>query len=147
MSRYRRLRIADTEGTDSDFSGALAIGAHPDSELEFEDGAATAEAELAEQIADRYPNLELGDTVEEEASDAPEPDDSVEDADEDGDEGDQVLPEPPIEPDEYSVDELRDELDDADYSDGQLDAIEAAEQEDGSPRSTALDAIDAAREA
>ena len=51
---------------------------------------------------------------------------------------------PPVDPGEYSVDELRDHLADHDYTANELDALAEAER-DGDDRTTALDAIDAAR--
>lgn len=54
-------------------------------------------------------------------------------------------PEAPFDPTELTVASVRSNLDEEDYSDGELDAIEAAERA-GEERSTALDAIDAARE-
>jgi len=50
----------------------------------------------------------------------------------------------PVDPGEYSVDELRDHLADQDYTADELDALAEAER-DGDDRTTALDAIDAAR--
>jgi hypothetical protein len=52
--------------------------------------------------------------------------------------------EPPIDPGAYSVAELRDHLADANYDEPALDAIAAAER-GRDDRTTALDAIDAAR--
>jgi hypothetical protein len=51
----------------------------------------------------------------------------------------------PVDPAAHSVPELEDALADGDFSDAELDAIEEAERTDGSPRTTALDAIDAHR--
>ena len=48
--------------------------------------------------------------------------------------------EPPVDPTELTVDELRDALTAGDYSDAELGAIQAAE-EAGDSRSTALDAV------
>lgn len=53
----------------------------------------------------------------------------------------------PFDPDEYSVSELQDELESRDLSGDELDALEAAERSrDNGPRSTALSAIESARE-
>jgi hypothetical protein len=49
-----------------------------------------------------------------------------------------------VDPGAFSVAELRDHLADADYDEDDLDALAAAER-DGDDRTTALDAIDAAR--
>jgi hypothetical protein len=51
----------------------------------------------------------------------------------------------PFDPDGYSVDELETKLSEGDYSADELDALSDAESE-GANRTTALDAIDAARE-
>jgi hypothetical protein len=56
-----------------------------------------------------------------------------------------TVAEPPLNPDEFSVDALEEALADADYSDAELDAIADAEAA-GEDRTTAHDAIDAARE-
>lgn len=53
-------------------------------------------------------------------------------------------PAAPFDPAEYSVDELEDALAADDYSAADLDALSDAER-DGKDRTTALDAIDAAR--
>jgi len=52
----------------------------------------------------------------------------------------------PLDPTDVTVTSLNETLDEADYSASELDAIEALERADGSPRSTALDAIESARE-
>lgn len=66
--------------------------------------------------------------------------DSVDESpDEDG--GDEPeLPGPPFDPSEYSVAELREELEASDYSEAELAALEAAEHE-AEGRTTALEAI------
>ena len=69
-----------------------------------------------------------------------------EDAADDADEAGGQVAEPPLNPAEFSVDALREALGEGEYSDAELDAIAEAERADGSPRTTALDAIDAARE-
>lgn len=51
---------------------------------------------------------------------------------------------PPVDPADYTVDELRDELDSGDYSERELDALADAERS-GKDRETAMDAIEAAR--
>lgn len=48
----------------------------------------------------------------------------------------------PFDPSEYTVDELRDELDDADYGASELHALAAAEER-GQDRTTALETIEA----
>lgn len=68
-----------------------------------------------------------------------------EDEDENEDEEADSEAEPPFDPGEHSVDDLRDRLDEGDYSDAELDALADAEAA-GDDRSTAQDAIDAARE-
>jgi hypothetical protein len=55
-------------------------------------------------------------------------------------------PEPPFGPGEHTVDELRDELGESDYSGAELDALADAEAA-GKERETALEAIGDAREA
>ena len=52
---------------------------------------------------------------------------------------------PPINPSEFTVDELEAEVSESDYSNTELDAIAAAEA-DGEDRNTALEAIDEARD-
>lgn len=61
---------------------------------------------------------------------------------EDGDDSEAV--DAPLNPSEYTVADLEDELEGGDYSADDLDAIESAEQ-DGKDRETALEAIDDAR--
>jgi hypothetical protein len=136
----QRLHVADTERTDPDFSGTLAIGAHPDGELTFEDGVAMASAEVAETIADRHPNIDLGEAVvtadvDESDEDSGEPTPEAED--EAG---------PPFDPSDHSVDDLRDELDAGDYDADELEALRTAETT-GDNRTTALEAIDDALDA
>ncbi|WP_284008064.1 hypothetical protein [Haloarcula pelagica] len=58
---------------------------------------------------------------------------------------DSDTPDPPFDPGGLSVDELRDQLSEGEFGPDALDALEAAELA-GDARSTALDAIDAARE-
>lgn len=53
---------------------------------------------------------------------------------------------PPFDPGDYTVTELEDVFDEESFSADELDALAAAEQADGNPRATALDAIDAARQ-
>lgn len=60
-------------------------------------------------------------------------------------EADETVAAAPLNPTDFAVSELRDALEDADYSDEELDAIEDLERADGSARTTALDAIDAQR--
>jgi hypothetical protein len=52
----------------------------------------------------------------------------------------------PLDPTDFNVTNLDETLGEADFSASELDAIEARERADGSPRSTALDAIESARE-
>ncbi|OYR66237.1 hypothetical protein DJ71_22110 [Halorubrum sp. E3] len=136
----RQLHVADTERTDPDFSGTLAIGAHPDGELTFEDGVAMASAEVAETIVDRHPNIELGEAV------------VTADVDEGDEDEDEPTPEaedesgPPFDPSDESVDDLRDKLDAGDYDVDELEALRAAETT-GDNRTTALEAIDDALDA
>jgi len=123
--------------TDGDYSGTLALGKHPDGELAFEDGTAVVEREeTARRLADHYPNLAYDGAADADGA-----------ADETADDDAKAsVAEPPLNPDEFAVGALRDALADADYSAAELNAIEQAERADGSPRSTAIDAIDAARE-
>lgn len=137
----RQLHVADTDRTDPDYTGTLALGAHPDGELTFEDGVAMASAEVAETIADRHPNIELGEAVvtadADDADDGDEADATQEAEDESG---------PPFDPSDHSVDDLRDELDAGDYDVDALEALRAAETT-GDNRTTALEAIDDALDA
>ena len=75
-------------------------------------------------------------------SDLFEPVDSAADHTEQTDDSE---PEPPFDPTDLTVASVRSNLDEEDYSSAELDAIEAAERA-GEGRSTALEAIDAARE-
>jgi len=59
--------------------------------------------------------------------------------------GDETVADPPLDPAEFSVDSLRDALQDADYDAAELDAVAEAEAA-GKDRKTAHEAIDAARE-
>lgn len=52
----------------------------------------------------------------------------------------------PLDPTDVSVTNLDETLDEENFSVAELDAIEALERADGSPRSTALEAIENARE-
>lgn len=60
----------------------------------------------------------------------------------DDDAGDSSGVEPPFDPREFTVDELRDELDDGDYGGSELHALGGAEA-DGKDRETAHEAIEA----
>jgi len=89
------------------------------------------------------------DTVDEDGAS----DDGAEDVDEastdDGAEepaadGEEVA-DPPLDPTQFTVDDLKTELDAGDFSDAELDALEEVERADDDPRTTALDAIEAAR--
>ena len=115
----------------------LALGQHPDGVLEFEGGTAAVDDEsVARVIDDTYPNIECVDGDAGAGADATSGDDQ---------EDDDVVAEPPFDPTEKTVGELEELLDEGDYSAAELDAIAAAE-EAGEDRSTAQDAIDAARE-
>ena len=115
----------------------LALGQHPDGVLEFEGGTAAVDDEsVARVIDDTYPNIEYVDGDAGAGADATFGDDQ---------EDDDVVAEPPFDPTEKTVGELEELLDEGDYSAAELDAIAAAE-EAGEDRSTAQDAIDAARE-
>jgi len=116
----------------------LALGQHPDGVLEFEGGTAAVDDEsVARVIDDTYPNIEdKALDLEAALADATSGDDQ---------EDDDVVAEPPFDPTEKTVGELEELLDEGDYSAAELDAIAAAE-EAGEDRSTAQDAIDAARE-
>lgn len=115
----------------------LPIGQHPDGVLTFEGGtAAVDEKSVARVIDDTYPNIEYAGADAGAASD---------DADSEPDQEDDVVAEPPFDPTEKTVGELEELLEEGDYSAAELDAIAAAE-EAGEDRSTAHDAIDAARE-
>lgn len=72
-----------------------------------------------------------------------EPVDEAADGDDAGEEG--TGTEPPFDPTGHSVSEIEDALDDGDYDDDELAALLAAEQADDDPRTTAVDAIEAAR--
>jgi len=61
------------------------------------------------------------------------------------DEAEAEVADPPLDPTQFSVDDLKTELDAGDFSDAELDALEDAERADDDPRTTALDAIEAAR--
>jgi len=115
----------------------LPLGQHPDGVLEFEGGTAAVDDEsVARVIDDTYPNIEYVDGDAGAGADATSGDDQ---------EDDDVVAEPPFDPTEKTVGELEELLDEGDYSAAELDAIAAAE-EAGEDRSTAQDAIDAARE-
>lgn len=120
----------------------LPIGEHPDGVLTFEGGTATVDDEsVAEAIDDTYPNIEYVDGAD--AGDGTASDDA--DSEPDQEDADDVVAEPPFDPTEKTVGELEELLEEDDYSAAELDAIGAAE-EAGEDRSTAHDAIDAARE-
>jgi len=116
----------------------LPIGQHPDGVLTFEGGTAAVDEEsVARVIDDTYPNIEYVDGADAGAA--------SDDADSEPDQEDDVVAEPPFDPTEKTVGELEELLEEDDYSAAELDAIAAAE-EAGEDRSTAHDAIDAARE-
>lgn len=118
----------------------LPIGQHPDGVLTFEGGTAAVDEEsVARVIDDTYPNIEY---VDGDAGDGAASDDADSEPDQ---EDDDVVAEPPFDPTEKTVGELEELLEEDDYSAAELDAIAAAE-EAGEDRSTAHDAIDAARE-
>lgn len=121
--------------TTDDDDVTLPIGQHPDGVLTFEGGTAAVDDEsVARVIDDTYPNIEY---VDGDAGDGADSGDDQED--------DDVVAEPPFDPTEKTVGELEELLEEGDYSAAELDAIDAAEQA-GEDRSTARDAIDAARE-
>jgi hypothetical protein len=124
--------------TTDDEDVTLPIGQHPDGVLTFEGGTAAVDDEsVARVIDDTYPNIEY---VDGDAGDTTDGADSGDDQ-----EDDDVVAEPPFDPTEKTVGELEELLEEGDYSAAELDAIDAAEQA-GEDRSTARDAIDAARE-
>lgn len=124
----------------------------------FERLEATDEIEAA-SATESEPEVE--DVQEEPATDDGAEEPATDDVDEDGaedvdevstddgaeepaDDGEEVA-EPPLDPTQFSVDDLETELDAGDFSDAELDALEDAERADDDPRTTALDAIEAAR--
>jgi len=117
----------------------LPIGQHPDGVLTFEGGTAAVDEESVARVIDEtYPNIEYVDGADDGAA--------SDDADSEPDqEDDDVVAESPFDPTEKTVGELEELLEEGDYSAAELDAIAAAE-EAGEDRSTAQDAIDAARE-
>lgn len=117
----------------------LPIGQHPDGVLTFEGGTAAVDEEsVARVIDDTYPNIKYVDGADA-GADSDDADSEPEQEDDD------VVAEPPFDPTEKTVGELEELLEEGDYSAAELDAIAAAE-EAGEDRSTAHDAIDAARE-
>ena len=117
--------------TTDDEDVTLPIGQHPDGVLTFEGGTAAVDDESVARVIDNtYPNIAY---VGDDAGSEPDQED------------DDVVAEPPFDPTEKTVGELEELLEEDDYSAAELDAIAAAEQA-GEDRSTALDAIDAARE-
>ena len=85
---------------------------------------------------------ETDDADEASADDGAEAD--ADDVDDTADDGEEVA-DPPLDPTQFSVDDLKTELDAGDFSDAELDALEEVERADDDPRTTALDAIEAAR--
>jgi len=87
------------------------------------------ELEVSEEILGQYPRrlerVEEGD---------------IDDSDSDVEEEPDVV-DPPIDPGDYTIDELQDKLADSDYSDAELAALYSAEVE-GRDRTGAKDAID-----
>ena len=130
-----RLHItAGSEATDGEQT--YTFGAHPDGELTFVDGVAEVDDDVAAAVVDRYPNIErLEDRLE--TADADE--DSESDEEPDGGAADTA--EAPLNPAEYTIDELDDELSERDFSDEELQALRAAEQR-GPDRAGAAEAID-----
>lgn len=123
--------------TTDDEDVTLPIGQHPDGVLTFEGGTAAVDDEsVARVIDDTYPNIEYVDGADAASDDATSGTDQ---------EDEDVVAEPPFDPAEKTVGKLEELLDEGDYSAAELDAIAAAE-EAGEGRSTAHDAIDAARE-
>jgi len=118
-----RLQIT-TDGDAAEGERTLALAAHPDGELTFEGGVAEVSAEVADAIVARYPNIER----------AEEPGASESEAEDDG------VAEPPLDPGDLTVAELRKALNEGEFTTAELAAIAEAERADG-PRETALDAI------
>jgi hypothetical protein len=88
-----------------------------------------AELEVSEEILDQYPRrLERVEEAD------------VNDSNADVEEESEVV-DPPIDPGDYTIDELQEELAGTDYSDAELAALHSAEQ-DGKDRTGAKDAID-----
>ena len=114
------LRLSGADVADD---ATLTLGAHPDGELSFEGGTATVEDEtLARRLAERYVRLEY-----------------VGDAD-----GDESVT-PPVDPAEYTIDDLAVHLDAEAYSAAELQALLDAEVA-GKDREGARDVIEAALE-
>lgn len=134
MARYRLTHDLDDDPTVQD-SHVL------DEPLEFSDGEAVVDDEdTARQLAERHTHVQFagrvvdGGDADGEAAGAEadtggedETPDSVEDA--------------PVDPREYTIGELDDDLDDRDLNDDQLDALAQAER-DTQDREGALDTID-----
>ena len=125
------LRLSGADVADD---ATLTLGSHPDGELSFEEGTATvADETLARRLAERYVRLEyVGDAGGDESAG---PDDT------DGDES--VTP--PVDPAEYTIDDLAVHLDAEAYSAAELQALLDAEVA-GKDREGAMDVIEAALE-
>jgi len=118
-----RLRVT-VGGDANDGERTLALAAHPDGELTFNDGIAEVDAAVADAIVDRYGNIER-----------------VEEPPVSDNDGDDDVVKPPLDPADHTVGELRAVLDDGDYTAAELEGIAAAERAGDSVRETALDAI------
>jgi len=104
------------------YSGTLTFAFAPGGELTFEDGVATVSPDTdVELVCDRYPHLEPL------REDDPDP----------------TAADPPLDPGEYSVRDLRETVSDGDFSDADLRAIHDAER-NGEERTTALDILGSA---
>lgn len=120
---------------DEDYTGTLTLGAHPDGEVDFEEGVAIVEdQEVAETLAARYPNIRVAGEVDVDTSDSSES--------ESGESGESVA-EPAIDPSEYTISELEAEIESGDYTDNELETIREAESATDD-RDGAIEAIDAA---
>lgn len=111
-----------------DFSGQLTISQAPDGRLRFEDGVATvADRTVAEEISRRRPNIEyVGET------DAPVAASAEGDA--------ETLPEPPFDPGDYTVGDLREGLPADAMTTAELEAVIEAERA-GADRTTAKEVL------
>lgn len=139
MSRHRLQTDLDEP-----FTGELTAGLHPDGTIEFENDKATVEDEdLARQLANRHTHVEYAGAVDDDSDESVADDSSADEAGEADDSDAETVAEPPLNPSEFSVDELEDALADGDYTVRELEVIGDAEEADKN-RTTALDAIDGA---
>lgn len=96
--------------TDDDVADdvTLTLGSHPDGELTFKDSSAIVDDEtLAQRLAERYPHLEYAGPADADGS---------------------TSADSPIDPSEYTIDDLEDTLAVEEYSAAELEAICEAEQ-------------------